>query len=47
VIAGPEALAVVAVLLVVVAPIVFTLVLAFQRRGRGARQDGSGGPPVA
>jgi hypothetical protein len=41
VIAGPEALAVVAVLLVVVAPIAFTLVLAFQRRRQRSRQDGS------
>jgi hypothetical protein len=37
VIAGPEALAVVAVVLVVVAPVIFTLVLVAQRRLQARR----------
>jgi hypothetical protein len=38
VIGGPEALAVVAVLLVVVAPVLYTFVLVVQRRLRASRR---------
>lgn len=41
-IGGPEALAVIAVLLVVVAPVVFTFVLVAQRRLRARTRGGPG-----